>query len=168
MTPHQPWFTAAAVVGTFHAVSSLYWAVGGDLLVGTVGAWALAWRSESPVAAALTLVGIGAVKLAAAWLPAVAARSGGPRGAFRVLCWCGAGVLVAYGLANTVGANVALSGAVGPVDDLMATRGHAWLWDPLFLAWGLTLGTGLWRTRRLRPVPRRGDAAVGEDLTSRT
>ncbi len=141
------WFAVAAAIGTVHAAASLYWALGGDLLAGTVGAWAVAWRAGSPAAAGLALGAIGLVKLAGAWVPWAAARAGGPRGALRVLCWAGACLLVAYGLANTVAANVALTGVLGPVDDLVATRGHAWLWDPLFLAWGLTLGTGLWRTR---------------------
>ena len=64
------------------------------------------------------------------------------------MCWAGAVVLVTYGLANAVAANLALAGFLGPVDDVVAVRGHAWLWDPLFLAWGLALGVGLWRTRR--------------------
>ena len=67
-----------------------------------------------------------------------------------MLCWAGSVLLVAYGLANTAVANLALVGVVGSVDDLAATRGHAWLWDPLFLAWGLALGVGLWQTRRRR------------------
>ena len=146
------WFTAAAVLGTAHAAASLYWAIGGDFLAGTVGAWAVAWRAGSPAAAGLTLGAIGLAKLAGAWVPWAAARTGGPRGALRVLCWLGAGLLVAYGLANSVAANVVLTGILGPVDDVVATRGHAWLWDPLFLAWGLTLAVGLWRTRR-RPAP---------------
>ncbi len=149
--PHLRWFTAAAVVGTVHATASLYWALGGNALVGTVGAWALDWRRESPATVGLVLGAIAAVKLAGAWVPWVAARRGGPRGALRLLCWVGAALLAAYGLSNTVVANVALTGVLGPVDDLVAMQGHAWLWDPLFLAWGLTLGTGLWRTGRLRP-----------------
>jgi hypothetical protein len=141
------WFTVAAGIGTAHATASVYWALGGDALADTVGAWAVAWRTGSPLAAGLVLAGIGAVKLAAAWVPWGAARSGDPRGALRLVCWAGVAVLAAYGLANTTAANIALTGVLGPVADLAATRGHAWLWDPLFLAWGLALGVGLWRTR---------------------
>lgn len=142
------WFTVAAGIGTVHAAASLYWALGGDALADTVGAWAVAWRTGSPVAAGVTLGAIGVVKLAAASVPWRAARSGGPRGALRLLCWAGSALLVVYGLANTAVANLALAGLVGSVDDLAATRGHAWLWDPLFLAWGLALGVGLWQSRR--------------------
>lgn len=141
------WFTVAAGLGTVHAAASLYWALGGDGLAATVGAWAVAWRADSPVAAGVTLALIPLVKLLAAWVPWRAAGSGGPRGALRLPCWAGCVLLIAYGLANTVAANLALSGIVGRVNDLPATRGHAWLWDPLFLAWGLALGAALWRTR---------------------
>ncbi len=157
--PALRWFTAAAVVGTVHGVASLYWALGGDALVGTVGAWALDWRRESPVTVGLAVGAIAAAKLAGAWVPWVAARRGGPRGALRLLCWAGAALLTAYGLANTVVANIALTGVLGPVDDLVAMQGHAWLWDPLFFAWGVTLGIGLWRTRR-RPARVAVDAPV--------
>ena len=146
------WFTVAAGIGTVHAAASLYWALGGDALADTVGAWAVAWRTASPVAAGSTLAAIGLVKLTAASVPLTAARRGRPHGALRLVCWAGSALLVAYGLANTAAANLALTGMVGAVDDLAATRGHAWLWDPLFLAWGLALGVGLWQTRR-RPAP---------------
>ena len=151
--PRAPltWFTVAAGIGTAHAAASVYWALGANALADTVGAWAVAWRTGSPVAAGLSLAAIGVAKLAAAWVPWNAARSGGPRGGLRLVCWAGAAVLVAYGLANTAAANLALTGVLGPVVDLVATRGHAWLWDPLFLAWGLALGPALADTTRARP-----------------
>ena len=156
------WFSVAAGLGTAHAAASLYWALGGDALVETVGAWAVAWRTESPIAAGLSLAAIGMIKLAAAWVPWSAARSGGPRGALRVVCWAGAAVLVAYGLVNTAAANLVLTGILGAVVDLAATRGHAWLWDPLFLAWGLALVGGLWRTRRAPASTKRALALTRE------
>ncbi len=147
------WFTVAAAIGTVHAAASLYWALGGTALVGTVGAWALAWRRESPMTVGLVLGAIAAAKLGGAWVPWVAARRHRLHGPLRLLCWTGAALLIGYGLSNTVVANVALTGVLGPVDDLVAMRGHAWLWDPLFLAWGLALAVGLGQTRR-RPAPR--------------
>ncbi|GIL36095.1 DUF3995 domain-containing protein [Phycicoccus sp. DTK01] len=75
--------------------------------------------------------------------------------------------LVLYGLANTVAANLALTGALGPVEDLVAVRGHAWLWAPLFLAWGLALGAGLRGARRRRPTPEGADRRRGVPVVSR-
>ncbi len=152
-----PWFAVAALVGTVHAAASLHWALGGDLLVGTVGDWARSWREDSPLAAGTALGAIGVGKLAGAWVPWLAARGGGPRYGLRLACWLGAGLLVLYGLANTLGANLALTGLLGAPDDLVATRGHAWLWDPLFLAWGLALAAGLRRPRGRRPDPEGAD-----------
>src|SRR3954449_7280906 len=80
------WFIVAAGIGTVHAAASLYWALGGDALADTVGAWAVAWRTGSPVAAGLTLAAIGFVKLTAAAVPWRAARSGRTHGALRQLC----------------------------------------------------------------------------------
>lgn len=148
-----PWFAAAAALGTVHAAASLYWALGGDALSATVGEWAVSWRAESPLSAGLALGVIGVGKLAGAWVPWVAARGGGPRHGLRIAAWLGAVLLVGYGLANTLAANLALTGVLGPVGDLAATRGHAWLWDPLFLLWGLALAAGLRRSRGRRTVP---------------
>ncbi len=150
---HVPWFAVAAVLGTLHAAASLHWALGGDLLVGTVGEWARSWRESSPVSAGLALATIGLGKLAAAWVPWVAARRGGPQHGLRLAAWLGAAGLVLYGLANILGGAVALTGVLGPLDDPVATRGHVLLWDPLFLGWGLALAAGLWATRGRRPAP---------------
>ncbi|QIM20375.1 DUF3995 domain-containing protein [Phycicoccus sp. HDW14] len=160
--PPLSWFTLAAVLGTVHAVASISWALGGDLLVETVGEWARSWREASPLSAGLALGTIGVGKLAAAWVPWVAARRGGPRHGLRLAAWLGAAGLGLYGLANTVAGAVALTGVLGPLDDPVATRGHVLLWDPLFLLWALALAAGLWATRERRPTPegagRRPDA----------
>lgn len=148
-----PWLLVAAVLGSLHAAASLHWALGGDLLVGTVGEWARSWRSDSPASAGLALGAIGLGKLAAAWVPWLAARRGGPRHGLRMAAWLGAGGLVLYGLSSTLAGAVSLTGLLGPLDDPAATAGHVLLWDPLFLAWGLALAAGLRAGRRRRPSP---------------
>ncbi|WP_404349371.1 DUF3995 domain-containing protein [Phycicoccus jejuensis] len=162
-----PALVLAAGLGTVHAASSLAWAAGSPVLAATLGEWATSWRDESPVAAGLALAAIGLGKLAAAWVPLLAARRGGPRHGLRIAAWLVAAALVLYGLANTVAANLALTGGLGPVEDLVAVRGHAWLWDPLFLAWGLALAAGLRRTRRRRPTPEGADRRRGVPVVSR-
>ncbi|QKE84180.1 DUF3995 domain-containing protein [Arthrobacter sp. NEB 688] len=165
--PTSPWLLVAAALGTAHALASLAWAAGSPVLASTLGEWARSWRAESPVAAGLALATIGLGKLAAAWVPVLAARRGGPRHGLRLVAWLVAGALVAYGVANVVAANLALTGALGPVEDLAAVRGHAWLWDPLFLAWGLALGAGLRGARRRRPAPEGTDRRRGVPELSR-
>jgi hypothetical protein len=59
-------------------------------------------------------------------------------------------LLVAYGGLNTVMALAVLSGVITPASgyDVDAMRGHAYLWDPLFLLWGGALVLALWFSRR--------------------
>ena len=58
-------------------------------------------------------------------------------------------MLVAWGGLNTVVGNLVLAGAIVPDGgfDRPGMVGHAFLWDPLFLAWGLALAVGLWGSR---------------------
>jgi hypothetical protein len=154
------WLRLAALLGLVHAAFSAWWAVGGTWLLDTVGDWAVDLQAERPVAAGAGLAAIAAVKAAGALLPAVVGghRPGGRsrvRTAVRSLSWPGGVVLVAYGGLNTVVAWLVLGGVVVPDDgyDRAAMIGHAALWDPLFLAWGLALLLGLRATRSGGAVP---------------
>lgn len=146
---HLVW--AAALAGTLHAAFSLYWAAGGIWLLDTVGDWAVDLTREQPLLAGLGLGVLGAAKLAAAWVPVlVAAGRVGPRRIWRRVGWVGGLALVVYGGLNTV---IALSVVIGLVHpeggyDSAAMLGHAALWDPLFLAWGLALVGSLWFSGR--------------------
>ncbi|MDN5765788.1 MAG: DUF3995 domain-containing protein [Humibacillus sp.] len=147
------WFAAAAVAGVAHALPSLYWAMGGTALVSTLGGWAADWQREAPMQVMVLLLVIFVLKLAGAFVPLANQRGRLPApGLWRTLSWVGAGVLVAYGAVNVVAAVAALTGVVetGPTMDTAALVGHAFLWDPLFLIWGLLLAIGLWRSR-IRP-----------------
>lgn len=143
-------FVAAAVAGIAHALPSLYWAMGGTALVSTLGQWAARWQRESPGEVAVLLSLIFVVKLAGATLPLVNQRGllPAPR-LWRGLFWCAAAVLVTYGASNVIAAVAALTGMIGTAQtmDTAALVGHAFLWDPLFLVWGLLLAAAL-RTSR--------------------
>lgn len=137
----------AAALGGIHAGFSLYWAVGGTALV---------WSLGSDLAASFQgrewlLAPIGALKLLAAVVPLALAFWRWPaRRLTRSACWFGAAVLIIWGGLNTVVANLVLTGAIQPQPDLdrPGMIGHAWLWDPLFLAWGAAVAIGLHTTRR--------------------
>lgn len=151
------WFVAAAVAGVAHAVPSLYWAMGGTALVSTLGGWAADWQREAPMQVMALLLVVVALKLAGAFVPLANQRGRLPAPRlWRGLSWAGAGVLVAYGAVNVVAAVAALTGVVevGPTMDTAALVGHAFLWDPLFLLWGLLLATGLWRSRHQKTAGR--------------
>jgi hypothetical protein len=138
--------SVAAAAGLVHAGFSLYWALGGRWLLPTVGTWAVDYARQAPVASGFLLAGVASVKVAVALLPLVLTRRPlrRPR-LWRWPAWLSAAGLTAYGGANSVAAWLVLGGVIHPTGgyDRTAMIGHAFLWDPLFLAWGLLLGAGL-------------------------
>lgn len=137
----------AALAGLIHAAFSFYWALGGRWLLPTVGQWAVAYASEEPVIAGLALVVVAAVKSGVAIGPVLVSRRQPTHpGAWRALAWLAAIVLTGYGAVNSIVAWLVLGGALRPEGgfDEQAMMGHAYLWDPLFLIWGILLGAGLY------------------------
>lgn len=143
---------SAALAGIVHGGFSLYWGVGGDVLVTTLGdriVTAFADRRWLLIPVAVVKIGFALLALT---LPTWrrAARL------IRALCWSGAVALVAWGGANTLIGNAVLSGIIQPGNgyDRDGMAGHAWLWDPLFLLWGILVVAGLLLTRTPRGRPR--------------
>lgn len=135
-------FVAAAVFGVIHAGFSLYWSAGGTFLLGSLGTSLLETFSSHR----WVLVPVGLFKLLAAFAPMVLAFHDWPvRRLSRVMCWMGALVLMLWGGLNTVVGNLVLAGVIQPSGgfDRQGMIGHAYLWDPLFLLWGLALAFGL-------------------------
>lgn len=156
MIRSHKWFAAAGVAGTVHGLFSLYWASGGRWLLSTVGEWAIELADSGDRAVYLGLGVLGALKILAAWLPLLfEVRTVPHRRAWRALFWVGAVALAGYGLVNTVTALAVLADLIN-VDDTnrLGLIGHAFLWDPLFAAWGIALAAGLTssRPRSQRPT----------------
>lgn len=131
---------AAAILGTVHGAWSIYWGLGGDVLLPTVGQTLIA--AFATVRWLLIPVGVG--KVLCAVLPLLVLRWRRARVLWRLICVSRACILIAWGLTNTVSAQLILAGVIhtaGPMDR-MGTIGHAWLWDPLFFLWGVTLLIG--------------------------
>jgi hypothetical protein len=152
---------AAAVVAFGFAAVSLYWTMGGHLLLDTVGGSIEEMaRRGGPAAVALGLV--ATVLKTAGGLLALALVSSWGRVIPRVwLLACSAAasvVLVLYGgLLVIVGALV-LSGAVHPAGavDRTALRWHVLVWDLWFLVWGVLLALAAvahWRGAPATPSP---------------
>jgi len=143
---NKPILWVAALAGGVHAAFSLYWALGGRALIDTVGPWAVTLADTRPVVAGLGLTVVGVVKLAAAAVPLLLASGRLPKpGIWRKLCQAGAWLLVLYGGLNIAVAWLVLGGVVTSSGgyDRNAMLGHAALWDPLFLLWGVLLLLGL-------------------------
>lgn len=142
---------AAATFGLIHAAFTVYWAAGGRWLLRTVGAWAVQLADRNPAECAAVLGLVAVLKIAGAVLPLlVETRPVAGRRLWRALAWAGALSLIIYGLLNVLVGWLVLGGAIRPAGgyDYPAEIGHAALWDPLFLLWGLTLAGGLRLTRR--------------------
>ncbi|PPF77769.1 DUF3995 domain-containing protein [Pseudoclavibacter sp. Z016] len=153
---------AAAVIGVVHAAFSASWALGGTWLLSTIGAIAVEFSRREPLESGLLLGTVALVKLLAALIPVAldAQRMPWPR-VWRAICWVGGPGIVLYGLVNIVASGAVLLGVLVPEGgyDRDAMIGHALLWDPLFLLWGLALTGWLWLTRpvarRVPPTPER-------------
>jgi hypothetical protein len=145
----------AALAGLLHAASSLYWALGGTWLLPTVGRWAVRLSEQHPVRAGLALGVIALGKLVAAVVPVAVDAGRTTRPAlWRGISWAGGSLLVVYGGVNTAVALAVVSGALSPAGgyDADAMRGHAYLWDPLFLLWGAALVLSLALSRGRVPA----------------
>lgn len=132
----------AAAAGLVHAASSLYWALGGRWLLNTVGTWAIDLADRAPARAAVLLLIIAGVKIGGALCPLLneTGRLPGSSRTWRRVFLAGAVLLIGYGGLNTIGA------WMGIVLDHTVTAsrlGHAALWDPLFLLWGVLLLLGI-------------------------
>lgn len=137
---------AAAVFGSVHAAFSLYWGLGGRWLEWSLGA-DLVERFDSmrPL-----LIPVALLKFIGALAPVMLARRGWHDARIaRPLAWLVSAGLIAWGGLNTIVGQLVLAGAIRPDGgyDRDGMIGHAWMWDPLFLAWGAALAMGMWRSR---------------------
>ncbi len=143
----RAWLVTAMAAGLVHAGFSVYWGIGGGWLVDTVGQQMTGAFADMRWA----VVCVGLAKAACAVAPYVLLRTGRlSRGPWLWISWAGAAVLVVWGGAGTVAGNLVLAGVITPDGgyDVAGQIGQAFLWDPLFLVWGLALMGGLMAHRR--------------------
>lgn len=147
--PGIPFFVGAAVAGLAHAAASLYWTLGGTWLLDTVGAFAVRMQEEGGLAIRAMLAGITVMKIAGALVPLVDHLRPPAHRWVRVVSWLGVAVLVAWGGMGMLGSWYSLATGTTLVTsgEQAALVGHAFLWDPLFVVWGVLLGVGLLRSR---------------------
>ena len=136
---------AAAARAFASAAVSLYWTLGGTLLLDTVGGTfedLAGERSTLAIALGIAVVtlkaagGLLALALVSPWNTRIGKR-------FLLLTTIiGSILLVVYGGVNVLVGGLVLLDVInpsGPVD-AHALRWHVFVWDLWFLAWGVTLG----------------------------
>lgn len=150
-------FWVAAVLGSLHAASSIYWAFGGEWLLETVGRWAVEATRNGSFWTFAGLLVIGLLKLAAAWIPFFAQIGRVPgRRVCRSIAWFGGPALILYGGANAITGTSVLAGWIDvEVTDRDGLIGHAFIWGPHFALWGVALTTALLLSRPSRGARRR-------------
>jgi hypothetical protein len=145
----------AASLAFASAAVSLYWTLGGTLLLDTVGgAIEDLARERSFVSVALGTTTV-VLKVAAGVLALALVRL--PVGGFRrrvVLLANGvaSALLVVWGGANVVVGGLVLNGVIHPSSDVdrHALRWHVFVWDLWFLVWGLALAAAVATAARQR------------------
>lgn len=156
---------AALTLGLAHAAVSLYWLAGGTALLDTLGGELERLTRERSTGVLIGLGLVAVVKVVVAFAAPALAGTVIPRSPWhvwagrrwaRTLSWIAAAVLTSYGAVLTVVGQLVVHGAIhaSAGADMVALRGHAYLWDPWFLLWGLALTVVLWQTR---PNPRADD-----------
>ena len=134
---------AAAIIAFAYAAVSLYWTVGGSLLLDTVGGKAGAIAADGGVPAVLLGLTATVLKTGGGLLALALIRRWGRVIPRRWLLVCSAGasaVLTGYGCLLVAAGALVLSGTVPAAGaDRTALRWHVAVWDMWFLLWGLFL-----------------------------
>lgn len=141
---------AALLLGLLYAAVSVYWALGGEAGLATVGgAIAELARTRTPLALAVAW-GAALLKGAAALLALPLIRPWGrrlPRRLLLLACWGTSAVLILYGGVFVAVGALVLAGIIpgAPPEQQFALRWHVVLWDLWFLLWGLALAVATGR-----------------------
>lgn len=141
---------AAAVLAFASAAVSLYWTLGGTVLLDTVGgAFEDLARERSPRSIVLGML-VVLVKVAGGLLALALVQPWGThlgRRPLLVSAAVGSVVLVVYGGVLVLVGGLVLAHLItpsAPVDE-HALRWHVFFWDLWFLVWGMALGLAAWQ-----------------------
>jgi hypothetical protein len=144
---------AAAALALASAAVSLFWTLGGTLLLDTVGGAIEDLARERTVGAIALGLAAAAVKVVAGVHALALARPWGePLGRRRVLgaSATAAAILILWGGANVLVGGLVLADVITPSTppDERSLRWHVFLWDLWFLVWGVALAMACARARQ--------------------
>jgi hypothetical protein len=153
---------AASLAAFAHALVDLYWALGGQHLLSTVGGYPERLARQGGVLPELLALSASAAEMMAGLLALALVRPWGhviPRALLRLGSAAASALLVLYGGVLVLAGTLVLAGAIHPPGrvDWTAMRWHTGVWDMWFLIWGILLALascGYWRrTARAAPDP---------------
>jgi len=148
----------AAIVAFGYALMSLYWALGGDALVSTVGGYVEQFTRRGGALPVLIALAATLAKVVGGLLALALVRPWGrmvPRGWLLSSSAGASALLVVYGGLTVLLGALVLSGVIHPAGsvDRTALRWHVGVWDLWFLVWGILLAlaiVGYWRRTATR------------------
>lgn len=124
------------IAGTLHALATFYWSFGGELGLSTVGNWTLDLKEKYHNYLLLMLFVLGVFKIIATWTPLILNYRNNVL--IKIISYIGSIILIIHGGTNTLTGWLKILGVI-PTQFKLSTIGQAFIWDPLFLIWGLGL-----------------------------
>lgn len=122
--------------GTLHSLATFYWSFGGELGLLTVGQWTLDLKSKYGSLVLFILFILGIFKLSATWMPLLLVYKTNKFLMF--ISYIGAIILILHGGLNAFVGWLKFLNLL-PRQYIPSEIGQAFIWDPLFLIWGLSL-----------------------------
>lgn len=124
------------IAGSLHSLATFYWAFGGNLGLATVGEWTIEFKENYGTKFLIVLLFVGVFKLSATWIPIILNFK--ENKLISIIAYIGGTILFIYGSLNTISGWLKLLGVIS-VNFKLSIIGQAFIWDPLFLLWGLGL-----------------------------
>lgn len=124
------------IAGSLHSLATFYWAFGGNLGLATVGEWTIEFKENYGTKFLIVLLFVGGFKLSATWIPIILNFK--ENKLISIIAYIGGTILFIYGSLNTISGWLKLLGVIS-VNFKLSIIGQAFIWDPLFLLWGLGL-----------------------------
>lgn len=124
------------IAGSLHSLATFYWAFGGDLGLATVGEWTIEFKQTYGIKFLIVLLFVGILKLTATWIPIILTFKDNKL--ISIISYIGGTLLIVYGSMNTISGWLKLLGVIS-VNFKLSIIGQSFIWDPLFLLWGMGL-----------------------------
>ncbi|MCD8794868.1 DUF3995 domain-containing protein [Staphylococcus gallinarum] len=134
------------IAGSIHSLFTFYWTFGGNLGLITVGDWTIQFKQNYGTKFLIILLFVGIFKLTATWIPYILNFK--ENKLIIIISYIGGIILFIYGGLNMISGWLKLLGVID-VDFKLSIIGQAFIWDPLFLLWGLGILIFLNATRKL-------------------